>query len=110
MNNSHYLSIKIFFKEFIDLVPKKNIQLYTILWNGDFDYALYLKEIKQIHKKYNSFKIITQNNFYKIIIYLLIDLNYQKKKFKRNFRNKFLPKNKIFQSFVIFSIQFFKIF
>ena len=54
-----------FFKEFIDLVPKKNIQLYTILWNGDFDYALYLKEIKQIHKKYNSFKIITQNNFYK---------------------------------------------
>ena len=33
------------------------------MWNGDFDYKNYNKDLLNIKLKYKKFKIITQNNF-----------------------------------------------
>lgn len=40
-----------------------NLKIYTILWNGHFDYLKYKNILNKIIKKYKNFKIITQNNF-----------------------------------------------
>ena len=52
-----------FFKKLLDFNLNNNIKLFTILWNGDFDYIYYREELGKIKNKYNNFKIITQNNF-----------------------------------------------
>ena len=50
-------------KDFLNLNVSENINLFTILWNGDFDYKNYSKDLLNIKLKYKKFKIITQNNF-----------------------------------------------
>lgn len=62
-NESAIFVDQTFFKKLLKIDLNSNTKLFTILWNGDFDYIFYREELNKIKNKYNNFKIITQNNF-----------------------------------------------